>query len=78
MGLLALPETASAITYAPVDQPGPPLSVPQGQLDSALQCTDNLSSSGKTAVLLVPGTGSNPPHNFGWNWEPALDHLGIP
>jgi triacylglycerol esterase/lipase EstA (alpha/beta hydrolase family) len=78
VGLLALPGTASAITYAPVDQPGPPLSVPQGQLDSALQCRDNLSSAGKTAVLLVHGTGSNPPHNFGWNWQPALDKLGIP
>jgi pimeloyl-ACP methyl ester carboxylesterase len=78
VGVLALPGAASAITYAPVDQPGPPLSVSQGQLDSSLQCTDNLASAGKTAVLLVHGTGSNPPHNFGWNWEPALDRLGIP
>jgi pimeloyl-ACP methyl ester carboxylesterase len=79
VGVLALPATASAITFAPVDQPGPALSVPQGQLNAALQCsTDNLAASGKTPVLLVHGTGSNPPHNFGWNWEPALDTLGIP
>jgi pimeloyl-ACP methyl ester carboxylesterase len=75
---LAVPATASAITYAPIDQPGPALSVAQGQLDSSLQCTSDLASAGKTAVLLVHGTGSNPPHNFGWNWEPALDQLGIP
>ena len=78
MGVLAVPATAGAITYAPVDQPGPALSVPQAQLDSSMQCTDNLASTTKTPVLLVHGTGSNPPHNFGWNWQPALDDLGIP
>jgi triacylglycerol esterase/lipase EstA (alpha/beta hydrolase family) len=78
VSVVALPGTASAITYAPVDQPGALLSVPHGQLDSSLQCTDNLAGAAKTAILLVHGTGSNPPHNFGWNWEPALDQLGIP
>ena len=67
VGMLAVPATTSAITYAPVDQPGPALSVPQAQLNSALQCTDNLASAGKMPVLLVHGTGSNPSHNFGWN-----------
>jgi triacylglycerol esterase/lipase EstA (alpha/beta hydrolase family) len=76
-GVLALPVTASAITYAPVNHPGPKLSVPQAKLDAALQCTGNLAS-GPTPVLLVPGTGSSPPRNFGWNWEPALNNLGIP
>jgi pimeloyl-ACP methyl ester carboxylesterase len=78
VGVLAVPATAGAITYAPVDQPGPTLSVPQAQLESSMQCTDNLASTTKTPVLLVHGTGSNPPHNFGWNWEPALGDLGIP
>ncbi len=77
VGALALPATASAIAYAPVDQPGPQLSVPQSALNASLQCNGNLTG-GKTPVLLVHGTGSNPPHNFGWNWEPALDQLGIP
>jgi hypothetical protein len=67
---------ASAITYAPVDQPGPALSVPQTALNASLQCNGNLAA-GPTPVLLVHGTGSNPPHNFGWNWEPALDDLSI-
>ena len=67
---------AQAITYAPVDKPGPALSVPQSALDAALQCQGTLA--GHTPVLLVPGTGSNPQHNFSWNWEPALNKLGIP
>jgi hypothetical protein len=29
-------------------------------------------------VLLVDGTGSNPEHNFSWNWEPALTNLDHP
>jgi Lipase (class 2) len=73
---LLVPASAGAVTYAPVDTPGPPLSVPQERLDSALACSGNLSA-GPAPVLLVPGTGSNPQHNFSWNWEPALTHLGI-
>src|SRR3954452_10286072 len=73
--VLALPTAANAITYAPVDPSGPALSAPQGELDAALQCTGTLAA-GPTPVLLVPGTGSSPPRNFGWNWEPALNTLG--
>jgi triacylglycerol esterase/lipase EstA (alpha/beta hydrolase family) len=75
---LLAPVSAQAITYAPVDQPGPPLSVPQAELNASLTCNGNLATPGPGPVLLVPGTGSNPPHNFGWNWEPALNKLGIP
>jgi triacylglycerol esterase/lipase EstA (alpha/beta hydrolase family) len=78
MGAMALPATASAITYAPVDQPGPPLSVPQSALDASLLCTQSVTGATRAPVLLVPGTGSSPPRNFGWNWEPALNMLGIP
>jgi hypothetical protein len=73
---LLAPAAAGAVTYAPVDQPGPALTVPQDQLDAALQCSGNLAN-GPAPVLLVPGTGSNPQHNFSWNWEPALTNLGI-
>jgi hypothetical protein len=73
---LLAPAAAQAVTYAPVDQPGPPLSVPQDKLDASLQCVGDLTS-GPAPVLLVPGTGSNPQHNFSWNWEPALTSLGI-
>jgi putative serine esterase DUF676 len=77
VGVLTVPATASALTYAPVDQPGPPLSVPQAALNASLQCNGNLAA-GPTPVLLVPGTGSSPPRNFGWNWEPALNMLSVP
>jgi pimeloyl-ACP methyl ester carboxylesterase len=73
---LLVPAGAGAVTYAPLDQPGPALSVPRDKLDPALQCSGNLAT-GPTPVLLVPGTGSNPQHNFAWNWEPALTNLGI-
>lgn len=76
VGVLAAPAGAGAITYAPVDQPGPSLSVSGSALNSSLQCHGNLAT-GPAPVLLVHGTGSNPEHNFGWNWEPALDDLGI-
>jgi hypothetical protein len=73
---LLVPAGAGAITYPPVDQPGPPLSVPRDRLDASLKCSGDLAT-GPAPVLLVPGTGSNPEHNFSWNWEPALTDLGI-
>jgi hypothetical protein len=76
VGVLAMPAIASAITYAPVDQPGPPLSVPQADLNASLECRGS-PDTGPTPVLLAHGTGSNPHDNFSWNWEPALEDLGI-
>jgi hypothetical protein len=75
---LFLPATAGATTYAPPDQPGPPLSVPQDRLDSALTCTGNLSAGPRGPVLLIPGTAYSPKSGPGWTWEPALERLGVP
>jgi Putative serine esterase (DUF676) len=75
---LVLPSAAQAITYAPPDQPGPPLSVPQRDLDASLRCNGDLSSGSRAPVLLVPGTAYSPKSDFSWNWEPALTKLGIP
>ena len=74
--VLLAPATAQAITYAPVDQPGPSLSVPQSELAASLTCSGNLTA-GPKPVLLVPGTAYTPKTDFSWNWEPALDKLGI-
>jgi triacylglycerol esterase/lipase EstA (alpha/beta hydrolase family) len=76
--LVLAPASAEAIDYAPVDRPGPALSVPQSDLDAALECTNDLEGAGKTPVLLIHGTGSSPRGNFSWNYEPALTNLDIP
>jgi pimeloyl-ACP methyl ester carboxylesterase len=76
--LACFSSSASAISYAPVDIPGPPLDVSQAQLDANLTCNGTLAGSAKTPVLLVPGTTVNPRVNYSWNWEPALTALGIP
>jgi triacylglycerol esterase/lipase EstA (alpha/beta hydrolase family) len=79
-GALLLPGSAAALDYAPVDTPGPPLSPSQAELDASLDCSSAaaLDGASKAPVLLVHGTGSDPEHNFAWNWEPALDALDIP
>jgi hypothetical protein len=69
---------AQATTYAPVDRPGPALSVPRATLDRALRCSADVATARRTAVLLVPGTTVDPPEAFSWNWEKALTAAGIP
>jgi hypothetical protein len=69
---------ASAQTYAPLDQPGPPLSVPAAKLRASLHCQPGVRNAKVEPVLLNPATGTTPTTNYGWNWEPALDMLGIP
>jgi Lipase (class 2) len=75
---LLLPTAAEAVTYAPPDRPGPPLSVPQAELDAALSCHGDLAGGPHAPVLLVHGTAENPKAEFSWNWEPALGAEGIP
>ena len=47
---------AQAVTYAPVDTPGPPLSVPASLLRQALTCTASVAHADRAPILLVPGT----------------------
>ena len=75
---LSICAPASGQTYAPLDQPGPPLSVPLPKLRASLQCEASVRNAKEEPVLLNPATGVTPTQNFGWNWEPALDMLGIP
>jgi hypothetical protein len=58
---LLAPSAAQALDYAPVDQPGPALSVPQDKLDSSLTCAGNPAGGSQEPVLLVPGTTLEPP-----------------
>jgi hypothetical protein len=69
---------AAAKRYAPLNQPGPPLSVPPGELTASLYCEASVRDAHVEPVLLSPGTGATPAENYSWNWEPALTKLRIP
>jgi triacylglycerol esterase/lipase EstA (alpha/beta hydrolase family) len=70
-------DSASA-AYAPINHPGPALTVPKAQLRAALRCTASEASQAREPILLVPGTTLTPEVNFSWNYERALDALGLP
>jgi pimeloyl-ACP methyl ester carboxylesterase len=59
--------------FAPLDQPGPALSVPVAKLRAALNCSDNFGTSKLEPVLLSPATGVTAEQNFSWNYERAFD-----
>lgn len=71
------PAVAAGPAFAPVDRPGPALSVPTAKLEAALACTGNVAR-GRQTVLFVPGTTVNPREDYAWNWFRALDKLGRP
>jgi hypothetical protein len=73
---LAIPAAATALRFAPVDHPGPRLSVPAARLRTALRCHGRLAGARREPVLLVPGTTLNPSTDFGYGWEPSLAKLG--
>ena len=68
-GLLTAPAASAAgdELYAPVNRPGPALSVPAALLQKALTCEGDLRRSRLTPVLLVPGTNVTP-QEFSWNY----------
>lgn len=76
MGLIS-PAHADSDSYAPVDRPGPPLSVSEHDLEAALTCHGDLDGSHDVA-LFVPGTTMTPEENFSWNWFRAMDQLERP
>ncbi|MCW3017660.1 MAG: putative lipase [Solirubrobacterales bacterium] len=69
---------AAVPAYAPVDRPGPALSVPQASLDASLTCSGKVDGATREPVLLLPGTATTPRTDFSWNYEPALTRAGIP
>ena len=58
--------------YAPLERPGPRLSVPAAQLRAALACTPAVSGASRNPILLVPGTDLDPGPNYSWNYERAF------
>jgi hypothetical protein len=73
-----LPASAGAAEYAPVDVPGPAVTIPTAKLQAALTCGKGLDGAKRAPVLLLHGTGATVEENWKWNYEPALDSLGIP
>ncbi|MFD9701315.1 esterase/lipase family protein [Lentzea sp. NPDC059081] len=69
---------ASAGPYAPVNRPGPRLSVPIADLQAAVRCTPSAYGSQREVALFVPGTGVGPDEAYSWNWFRALDRIGHP
>jgi hypothetical protein len=76
--MTALLGAGVARAYAPVNQPGPALDVPQAVLRAALHCPAPLASARRDVVLLIPGTTVDPDQAYSWNWEPALTRQGMP
>ncbi|GHH30866.1 esterase/lipase family protein [Lentzea cavernae] len=70
--------SASTGPYAPVNRPGPRLSVPIADLQAAVKCTPSAHGSHREVALFVPGTGVAPAESFSWNWFRALDRIGHP
>lgn len=63
--------------YAPLDRPGPALSVPRSDLLGSLSCSGGLRRARLTPVLLVPGTNVTP-QEFSWNYARAFRVQGRP
>lgn len=74
----AAPSSAATSPYAPVNRPGPKLTVPTTTLKAGLTCTANLKNAKRTPVLLVHGTGVSPEENWSFIYKPALTKLGVP
>jgi pimeloyl-ACP methyl ester carboxylesterase len=63
-------------TYAPLNRPGPRLSVSSATLKAALHCVGNLRTAPGEPVLLNPATGATPEQNYSWNYERAFTARG--
>ncbi len=61
--------------FAPLNRPGPALSVPAAKLKSALSCTPGIAGDQRDPILLVPGTNLDPSSNYSWNYERAFAAL---
>jgi hypothetical protein len=65
-------EAAPGSAYAPLDRPGPALTVPVTALRASLECSGDFRRSTLQPVLLSPGTSATPDQNFSWNYERAF------
>jgi triacylglycerol esterase/lipase EstA (alpha/beta hydrolase family) len=75
---LAAGAVAASGPYAPLNRPGPPLSVPLAKLKASLACTSGVAGARRNPILLVPGTDLDPTSNYSWNYERAFAALHWP
>jgi hypothetical protein len=78
LAVVSDPVGASTPTYAPLDRPGPRLSVPTATLAAALKCHGSFTANHLEPVLLNPATGVTPDQNYSWNYERAFTAQGRP
>jgi hypothetical protein len=75
---MAIAPASASAAYAPVDAPGPSLSVPTARLAAAMKCSSTgIVNARRAPVLLLQGTGATAEDNWSWNYEPALTSRGI-
>lgn len=72
------PATVQAQQYAPLDQPGPSLTVPAAALKASVVCTADVAHARRPPVLLLSGTAINSHSMYGWNVERALHADQVP
>lgn len=72
------PALGDSNPYAPLDRPGPPLSVPASRLQAALSCTPGVAGAARDPILMIPGTNLDPGPNYSWNYERAFSALQWP
>jgi pimeloyl-ACP methyl ester carboxylesterase len=77
VGVTQAPSTAATggPTYAPLNRPGPRLSVPAATIRSAMTCHGD-PRSGPRPVYLNPATSVTGAENYSWNWEKVFDEQG--
>ena len=63
---------AGATDYAPLNRPGPKLTVSAKTFDKALLCHGPFRANRLEPVLLIPATGVTPAQNYSWNYERAF------
>ncbi|GAB3868406.1 hypothetical protein GCM10028801_44330 [Nocardioides maradonensis] len=64
-------QAAGGSAYAPIDRPGPRLSVDPAKLRASLACHGNPRSGGEP-VLLNPATSVTPDQDYSWTYEKAF------
>ncbi|HET6153285.1 MAG TPA: hypothetical protein VFE15_10025, partial [Marmoricola sp.] len=74
VGLVATaPADAGTSGFAPLNRPGPALSVSRATVAAATVCHGNLRTAPGEPVLLSPATGVTPDENYSWNYERAFN-----